>query len=262
MLSKKCPICKFNTVYYTDNTARCGHCTAFQKQLNLPERILTWTNGKAWWWRGIILLWIAWIAYRYMTDYSYPANRIANIFNAIDFGIHELGHFLFIFFGEFMAILGGSLLQVIFPIVWMFALAAKRWYFAASMCVVWVGLNLYDVAAYAADARERTLPLATLATDYDSAHDWYQILSRTNLLESDKAIAGGMRLAGAVLIITGLLLGLLLLILMITKPFNRAVNEADVSDDSSAPKKPDSSIYPAAPPSHSSEDFKTPHKSA
>lgn len=181
------------------------------------------------------------IFYRYVREPEYPAHRMANIFNAIDFGIHELGHYLFIPFGEFMTILGGSLFQSIFPLLWLGALLWKRWYFAASLCFIWVGLNLYDVAAYVADARARSLPLATLASDYDSAHDWYQILSRLGRLESDLTLAGNLRVAGTVFVVIGTVLALSLLVTMLAVKKMEPPTRPKPED---LKGKPSSELYP------------------
>lgn len=125
-----------------------------------------------------------------------------------------------------MHILGGSLFQCLFPLLWMVGFYQKKWYFAAAMCWCWLGLNLFDVATYAADARARLLPLsvgpAGLGLDqdqadavYDQAHDWYQILSRLGHLQSDLAVANGLRIAGTIAFVIGFVLGGLLLLGML-----------------------------------------------
>lgn len=47
---------------------------------------------------------------------------------------------------------------------------------------------------------------------YDRAHDWYQILSRLDRLDSDLAIAHGLRIAATVAFLLGLTLGIILLL--------------------------------------------------
>jgi hypothetical protein len=243
-----CPACRHDSLYYTPDHIRCSNCGAFEQKLGWPMQVLVWTRDKTWWWRFGIWLWLIYICYRYVSDYSYPMNRLANIFNAIDFGIHELGHILFMFFGEFMHILGGSLFQVIFPVFWMIALSLKHWYFAASLCLVWIGFNLYDVATYAADARAQALPLATLSSDYESAHDWYQLLSRLGKLESDLALATTLRIFGAISVIIGLGLGLVLIGFMLFKPFRKKPEDLEKPPKITpgGPHDPNK-IYPGTP---------------
>lgn len=244
MFPTKCPVCSYNSLVYDVEQVRCSHCEGYTEPLKWHKRPLVWARGKAWWWRLLILIWVLYIFYRYIDDYDYPMQRMSNIFNAIDFGIHEVGHYLFVPFGEFMTILGGSLLQTIFPLFWLGALYWKRWYFAASLCFIWVGLNLYDVATYAADARARLLPLATLSSDYDSAHDWYQILTRTGKLESDLAIARNMRITGTIFVIVGTFSALWLIGIMIfVKKPEPPVEETAPKPEDLKGKKP-SELYP------------------
>jgi hypothetical protein len=156
-------------------------------------------------------------------DPMFAIARLGNPFSALDMGIHELGHILFTPFGEFMRIAGGSLFQCIFPLLWLVGFLQVRYYFAAAMCWCWLGLNFFDVATYAGDAQNRLLPLATglggigaedSEATYDAGHDWYQLLSRTDHLQSADAIAHFLRVAGTVAFIIGLIAGAILLTYM------------------------------------------------
>ena len=243
MFPTRCPVCEHDALQYDSDKVTCTHCKAYSKPLPLMKRPIMWARGKSWWWRLIILVWMLYIFALYLKDYDYPMNRMSNIFNAIDFGMHELGHFIFIFLGSFMTILGGSLTQILFPVIWLGALLWKRWYFAASLCLIWVSYNLYDVATYVADARVQLLPLVTLGDDYESAHDWYQILSRTGHLESDLAIARTMRITGLILAIIGTLFATVLLLVM------AFYHKPEPPPDEDKPKPiekgaPPSSLYP------------------
>src|ERR1019366_377248 len=65
---------------------------------------------------------------------------------------HEAGHILFIPFGQFMTVLGGSLTQVLVPLV---CAGALLWQtgdpFGAAVAIWWAGENLLDVAPYIDD---------------------------------------------------------------------------------------------------------------
>jgi hypothetical protein len=167
---------------------------------------------------------------------SFALNRVGNPFSALDLGMHELGHILFSPFGMFLHIAGGSLFQCLFPILGMIGCLQKRWYFGFTMCWCWLGLNFFDVATYAADARARLLPLSTglaglgeQGSDeaYDRAHDWYQLLSRTGHLQSDQAIAHGLRIAGTSVMILGIAMGTFLIINMIVRRRKPSASDAD-----------------------------------
>lgn len=212
MTPTTCPVCKHDAVEVQKGYLVCTDCNFYRKRLSFWQGVLAWTESErsGWWWRVPVLLWFLMMLVQHLRDDAFSLNRVANIFNAIDFGMHELGHVLFVPFGEFLTIAGGSLFQCLFPLLWVVAFTLKRWYFAAALSVCWIGYNLFDVATYAGDARERLLPLATFASDYDAAHDWYQILSRLDALHLDKQIAANLRIAGTVLVVTGLTLGVLL----------------------------------------------------
>ncbi|HSX17443.1 MAG TPA: hypothetical protein VLH86_05085 [Patescibacteria group bacterium] len=186
---------------------------------NFLQQILAWARNKLWWPRAILLAWLGFVFTQNIMDHQFALNRIANIFNAFDLGIHELGHILFIPFGTFMTILGGSLFQCLFPAIWFGICIWKRWYFAACFCLCWVGFNLFDVAAYAADATTRNLPLVSLdvGADPDQAHDWYQILTRLGHLNWDLTIANYLRIAGSICIVLGLTMGLALVVYMVRR---------------------------------------------
>jgi hypothetical protein len=90
---------------------------------------------------------------------------------------HEAGHVLFGFFGRFLTVLGGSLFQVVFPLVFAIAFLRQRNPFAAAVCTWWAGQNLLDVAPYIADARALRLVLLGGRTGAEvEGHDWEYIL--------------------------------------------------------------------------------------
>ena len=80
--------------------------------------------------------------------------------HAVNLVIHEAGHTLFIFFGQFMNILGGSLLQVLVPFVFaVYFLFWQRNPVSASIMLFWTAINLIEVSIYAGDAISMNLPL-------------------------------------------------------------------------------------------------------
>ena len=103
----------------------------------------------------------------------------------VDLVFHEAGHVIFGFFGEFIGILGGSIMQVLIPATVAGYFFFHRQPYSAAVTLFWVGQSLFNVSVYAKDARARVLPL--LGDDI-SAHDWYNILSRLHLLNWDQVI--------------------------------------------------------------------------
>jgi predicted nucleic acid-binding Zn-ribbon protein len=93
----------------------------------------------------------------------------------INLPFHEFGHVFFSPFGEFMHILGGSLFQVSFPFVLMFAFTLyQHENFGASVMLWWCGQNFVDVSPYIRDGLYRALPL--VGGKGEESHDWGNLL--------------------------------------------------------------------------------------
>ncbi len=222
LFPKTCPACGQPSVLYDINGATCTKCAVYNKKLNYLQHMVLWARahgtGFDWSFRLVVLAAFGYLFFRAASNTTLEAIR-NNPLGAFDLGIHELGHIIFTPFGEFITIAGGSVFQCLFPLLWLGTCVWKRWHFAASMMLVWFAYNLFDVAVYAADARSRLLPLATLSNDYDQAHDWYQLLSRTGKLQYDTAIAHGLKTAGIICGLAGLTTGLVLVLIMFGKWF-------------------------------------------
>jgi hypothetical protein len=99
----------------------------------------------------------------------------ASFLHSANLPFHEFGHVFFSPFGEFMTILGGSLFQVLFPFVLMFAFTFyQRDTFGASVALWWCGQNFVDVAPYIRDGLYRALPL--VGGKGEESHDWGNLL--------------------------------------------------------------------------------------
>lgn len=121
----------------------------------------------------------------------------------VDLPIHEFGHLLFRLFGEFMMVAGGSLFQVVFPAVFVGYFVWQRQYYSASVVLFWVGQSVLNVWVYAADAVVMRLVLTSGFTGSEgSFHDWNYLLTATGLLTSTKIVAGIIRSAGTLVIIS------------------------------------------------------------
>jgi hypothetical protein len=123
----------------------------------------------------------------------------------VDLAVHEAGHVLFAPFGEFAAVAGGSVLQLIVPLVFVAWFAVVRQSYAAFVVLFWVSQSLFNIARYVADARAQILPI--VGGEY-AIHDWSWMLSRLNLLTHDTDIAGGIRMLAGLLWFTAIVGGL------------------------------------------------------
>ena len=121
-------------------------------------------------------------------DYPFPVNIIHFFVDNFLLIVHEAGHTFFGVFGlRFLTILGGSLFQLLLPIM-IFAYCwvnNQKVGIQPSLCLV--GYSWLDVAGYAADGGAQQLPLiGGLGAE---AHDWYNLLRRMNALEHDITFA-------------------------------------------------------------------------
>jgi hypothetical protein len=123
----------------------------------------------------------------------------------IDILMHEAGHWIFSFFGETLTIAGGSIMQILVPIIFVGYFIYKKQYYSAAIVLFWVGENFLSVAAYAHDAIKMELPL--LGGD-DTIHDWNALLIDLGLLRHTYTIAGIIKALGVLSILTGGLWGI------------------------------------------------------
>jgi hypothetical protein len=101
--------------------------------------------------------------------------------------IHEAGHPLFAIFGEFMGFLGGTLMQLLVPILFTGYFWVQKQRYSASVCLFWIAINLFDISRYMKDARSQLLPLLGGEA---VTHDWFYLFGRTGLLPHDRTIGG------------------------------------------------------------------------
>jgi hypothetical protein len=118
---------------------------------------------------------------------------------------HEAGHLIFSPLGQFMTVLGGSLLQVLIPVIAAIAFVRQEQTFGAAICVWWAGQNLVDLAPYIADARSLQLVLLGGKTGAEvEGHDWEFILTRLRLIHRDQAIGRAAHALGMLIMIAAL----------------------------------------------------------
>jgi hypothetical protein len=147
----------------------------------------------------------------YFLSLSIHTNQIGESFmHRINLAFHEAGHVAFIPFGRFMTILGGSLGQLIMPLVVMGAFLWKQHNtFGASVALWWLGQSLMDLGPYINDARTQQLQLVGGGTGWErpGAHDWHNILGDLHLLHRDYRIAWWADALGSAILLAGLAWG-------------------------------------------------------
>ena len=146
---------------------------------------------------------------------NYESNEIGRSFmHAVNLVFHEAGHLLFMPFGRTMTVLGGSLFQVLLPLMLMFAfLIVNKDAFGGAVCLWWAGQSLMDLAPYIADASVQRLPLLGGGTGADRPgfHDWNTLLRPRDWLAYDQQIATAVDSIGALIVVSALYWGALAL---------------------------------------------------
>jgi len=104
---------------------------------------------------------------------------------------HEAGHLIFGLFGDTMGLYGGTLGQLVIPIICGVAFWRKESLVSASVVLLWFFENFFNIAVYMADARSQELPLVG-----GGEHDWTNILSRWGVLQYDTTLATILRVIG------------------------------------------------------------------
>jgi len=170
--------------------------------------------GQALLWTGLAYygLWYASLEVHRAQVQRGPVDTVLGMANLV---FHEAGHIILAPLGDFLAVLGGSLFQVLVPAVFLVAFLTRyRDLFGASAMLWWTGQNLIDVAPYIDDARSQTLVLLGGVTgrDVPGYHDWNHLLGRLGWLEYDQTLAAWVHRAGSLLLLVAIAWGGLLLL--------------------------------------------------
>jgi hypothetical protein len=106
--------------------------------------------------------------------------------------IHEAGHPFFSWFGsDTLTILGGTLGELIVPLLCAIAFFFRREIPGFAFSLFWFFENFLYIATYMSDARAEALPLVG-----SGEHDWNILFSQWNLLLQDTKIGSTTRLLG------------------------------------------------------------------
>lgn len=139
----------------------------------------------------------------------------ASFLHLVNLPFHEAGHIVFGFLGPFVASLGGTLGQLIMPLICASVLLLKtRDTFGASVCLWWFGQNFFDIAPYVNDARSLSLPLLGGNVGHSSPygfHDWEYLLTEAGMLQYDHFLAKSLVGIGIIIFIISYAWGAILL---------------------------------------------------
>jgi hypothetical protein len=148
-------------------------------------------------WRGALTLVLAiygWLCLRSPETYRW--------LDSLDLAIHETGHLVFAFGGEFLTLLGGTLFQLLVPLAFLVALWRQGDRHGATVPLWWLGQNCWNISVYIKDARAQELPLVG-----GGEHDWALMLAELDWLHRDQAIGGAVFFVGFLLYLAAVIFG-------------------------------------------------------
>ncbi|RKZ31104.1 hypothetical protein DRQ33_07325 [bacterium] len=177
---------------------------------SLRDEAKEWCRGRIPYLRIILLIYFTYVGIRHLGNPMYNS-----WFKPLNLGIHECGHFAFIWMGQFLYMAGGTILQLLVPIVSIGMFYKQSDFFAIAVCFGWLSTNFFDVATYVADARDMSLPLVS-PFGAEIMHDWNYLLGRMHLLQYDATIAFLVRCCAVISMLICLIFGTWLIWQMFT----------------------------------------------
>jgi hypothetical protein len=222
-----CPKCQHLKNTHNDVCSSCGIVFAkYENYLKEKEKLLSKKNKPSYNWKALLIpeqqhkslfeislktmFTILVFIYSVMLIFSgldmiNGTDRIIHLPNLI---FHEAGHVIFGFFGQFIGSLGGTLAQLIIPLLCFHQFLIKqRDIFSATIMFWWFGENFLDIAPYVNDARAGVMPLLggnTGQTAPYGFHDWQYLLTETGLINFDHIIAWTLHILGSAIMIASL----------------------------------------------------------
>jgi len=135
---------------------------------------------------------IGWLCFYLLFLVYAAADRTGFLFlDYANLAIHECGHPLFSGFGYTMMIMGGTLAELLVPLLCAAYFFWRREISGAAFCGFWFFENFPYIGTYMADAREQALPLVG-----SGDHDWGILFGQWGLLLQDQKIGGTTRAIG------------------------------------------------------------------
>jgi len=158
----------------------------------LRDEAAAWCRGKNGWVRlPFLLAFVAYVAKIMIKP------TCCNFFAPLNLVFHEAGHALFSYFGHFLYMLGGTLLECLMPFFLAFHFYRQREFFGIALCFGWLATVLSGVATYCGDARAMELPLVTVfGGGGEPGHDWNYLLGKMGVLRYDLEVAFLIRSLG------------------------------------------------------------------
>ena len=150
------------------------------------------TEKAYFWGRVLFYLFLVGWGLRFVAGNPNADVVLKSFMHMVNLPIHEAGHLIFSPLGWFMGVLGGTLLQILLPLLFVMTFLIKyRNEFGSAVTLWWLAQNFMDISPYIDDARAQRLLLLGGVTGRDAPgyHDWNNILGHLGWLQHDHLIA-------------------------------------------------------------------------
>ncbi len=135
---------------------------------------------------------IAWLCfYALFLLYAFADRSGFLIVDYVNLIIHEGGHFFFSWFGNTIMILGGTIGELLVPLLCAIYFFCQRETTGFAFSTYWLFENFPYIGTYMADARSAALPLVG-----SEESDWTILFGQWGLLAEDQKIGAIMRTLG------------------------------------------------------------------
>ncbi len=144
--------------------------------------------------RGTMIAWL--VFYSVLLGNAAFGGTLFRWFDLVFVPIHEGGHLLFRFFGEWLTIAGGTFLQLFAPLALATYFAFRRQLPGTAFCAFFLCEQFLPVGVYMADARSQSLEYVTVGDPELAEHDWFYLFSHAGVVQHDTQIGGFVRILG------------------------------------------------------------------
>jgi hypothetical protein len=144
--------------------------------------------------RGAFFGWLAF--YVLLIGNAVLGGTLFQWFDLVFVPIHEGGHLLFGYFGHWIMVAGGTILQLFVPFALAVYFIFRRQLPGTAFCAFFFFEQFLPIGTYMADALCQCLEYVTVGDPEMAEHDWFYLFSHAGVVEHDTQIGNFFRLLG------------------------------------------------------------------
>jgi hypothetical protein len=144
--------------------------------------------------RGALIGWLAF--YVVLIVNALLRGTLLQRFDLVFVPIHEGGHLLFGYFGKWITVAGGTILQLFVPFALAVYFVFRRQLLGTAFCAFFFFEQFLPIGTYMADALCQCLEYVTVGDPELAEHDWFYLFSHAGVVEHDIQIGAFFRTLG------------------------------------------------------------------